>query len=107
MLRIPRVVKQAIAFRASNRALSTEGRKINKLLCANRGEIAIRVFRAATELNIRTVAVYSFEDRLHVHRYKADESFLIKGATPVATYLSIPEIIRIAKENNVDAIHPG
>ncbi|MEX1361875.1 MAG: pyruvate carboxylase [Nannocystaceae bacterium] len=83
-------------------------RPINKLLCANRGEIAIRVFRAATELGIRTVAIFSHEDRLHLHRYKADESYLVgKGKTPVGAYLGIDEIIQIALDTDVDAIHPG
>lgn len=76
-------------------------------MCCNRGEIAIRVFRAATELHIKTVAVYSYEDRLQIHRYKADESYMIEGKSPVQAYLNIPEIIRIAKETNCDAIHPG
>jgi pyruvate carboxylase len=81
---------------------------IRKLLCANRGEIAIRVFRAATELGIRTVAIYSHEDRVHLHRYKADEAYLVgEGKSPVGAYLDIPQIIRIAKEAGVDAIHPG
>ncbi len=83
-------------------------RPIHKILCANRGEIAIRVFRAATELGIRTVAIFSHEDRLHLHRYKADESYLIgRGKSPVGAYLGIDEIIQIAAENEVDAIHPG
>ncbi|KAK3093492.1 hypothetical protein FSP39_016408 [Pinctada imbricata] len=82
--------------------------KIQKLLVANRGEIAIRVFRACTEMNIRTVAIYSEQDKMHMHRQKADESYLIgKGLPPVAAYLNIPEIIQIAKENDVDAVHPG
>ncbi|ESO94166.1 hypothetical protein LOTGIDRAFT_232430 [Lottia gigantea] len=77
-------------------------------MVANRGEIAIRVFRACTEMNIRTVAIYSEQDMMHMHRQKADESYLIgKGLPPVAAYLNIPEIIHIAKENGVDAIHPG
>ncbi|XP_050404897.1 pyruvate carboxylase, mitochondrial isoform X2 [Patella vulgata] len=81
---------------------------IKKLLVANRGEIAIRVFRACTEMNIRTVAIYSEQDMMHMHRQKADESYLIgKGLPPVAAYLNIPEIIHIAKENGVDAVHPG
>ncbi|KAG5260863.1 hypothetical protein AALO_G00297410 [Alosa alosa] len=72
------------------------------------GEIAVRVFRACTELGIRTVAVYSEQDRSQVHRQKADESYLIgKGLPPVAAYLHIPDIIKVAKENNIDAIHPG
>ncbi len=83
-------------------------RPITKLLCANRGEIAIRVFRAATELGIRTVAIYSNEDRVHLHRYKADEAYLVgKGLSPVGAYLAIDRIIEIAKEANVDGIHPG
>uniref|UniRef100_A0A8K9Y0H6 Pyruvate carboxylase n=1 Tax=Oncorhynchus mykiss TaxID=8022 RepID=A0A8K9Y0H6_ONCMY len=72
------------------------------------GEIAIRVFRACTELGIRTVAVYSEEDRGQMHRQKADEAYLIgKSLPPVAAYLHIPDIIKVAKENGVDAIHPG
>ena len=83
-------------------------RPIRKLLCANRGEIAIRVFRAATELGIRTVAIFSREDRVHLHRYKADEAYLVgAGKTPVAAYLDIDGIIEIARDNQVDAIHPG
>lgn len=82
--------------------------QIKKLLVANRGEIAIRVFRACTEMNIRTVAIYSEQDKMHMHRQKADESYLIGvGLPPVAAYLNIPEIIHIAKEHGVDAIHPG
>jgi pyruvate carboxylase len=83
-------------------------RPIRKLLCANRGEIAIRVFRAATELGIRTVAIFSYEDRLHLHRYKADEAYLVgRGRSPVAAYLAIDEIVQLAVANSVDAIHPG
>lgn len=71
---------------------------IKKLMVANRGEIAIRVFRAATEAGIRTVAIYSEQDANHMHRQKADEAYLIgKGMPPVAAYLNIPEIIKIAK----------
>ncbi|MFK7049677.1 2-oxoglutarate carboxylase small subunit [Flavobacterium columnare] len=81
---------------------------ITKLLVANRGEIAIRVFRAATELKISTVAVYTFEDRYSLHRYKADQSFQIGDESePLKPYLDIEEIIKVAKENQVDAIHPG
>ncbi len=85
-----------------------ELRKIKKLLVANRGEIAIRVFRAASELNIRTVAVFTYEDRYSLHRYKADEAYKI-GADedPLKPYLDIEEIIRVAIENDIDAIHPG
>ncbi len=81
---------------------------IKKLLVANRGEIAIRVFRAASEINIRTVAIYTYEDRYSLHRYKADEAYQIGPEdSPLKPYLDIPEIIKIAKENQVDAIHPG
>lgn len=81
---------------------------IKKVMVANRGEIAIRVFRACTELGIRTVAVYSEQDTGQMHRQKADEAYLIgKGLPPVAAYLHIPDIIKVAKENGVDAIHPG
>lgn len=79
-----------------------------KLLVANRSEIAIRVFRAATELGLRTVAIYAQEDRFSVHRFKADESYLIgEGKGPVAAYLDIPGIVALAKEKGVDMIHPG
>jgi pyruvate carboxylase len=85
-----------------------KGRKIEKLLAANRSEIAIRIFRAANELGLRTVAVYSNEDRLALHRFKADEAYLIgKGKGPVEAYLDIPGIVAIAKSKGVDAIHPG
>lgn len=83
-------------------------RKIQKVLVANRGEIAIRVFRACTELNIRTVAIYSKEDSGSFHRYKADEAYLIgEGKKPIDAYLDIDGIIEIAKASDVDAIHPG
>lgn len=82
--------------------------KIKKVLVANRGEIAIRVFRACTELNIRTVAIYSKEDLGSYHRYKADESYLVgEGKKPIDAYLDIEGIIAIAKRVGVDAIHPG
>jgi pyruvate carboxylase len=85
-----------------------EYKPIKKLLVANRGEIAIRVFRACNEMGIKTVAIYSEQDMMHMHRLKADESYLIgKGLPPVAAYLNIPEIIQVCLENNVDAIHPG
>ncbi|MDP1728067.1 MAG: pyruvate carboxylase [Bacteroidota bacterium] len=81
---------------------------IQKLMVANRGEIAIRVFRAAVELNIKTVAIYTYEDRYSLHRYKADESYQIgKETNPLKPYLDIEEIIHVAKNNGVDAIHPG
>ncbi len=79
-----------------------------KLLVANRSEIAIRVFRAASELGLRTVAIYAQEDRLAVHRFKADEAYQVgAGKGPVAAYLDIPGIIALAREKGVDLIHPG
>lgn len=83
-------------------------REIRKLMCANRGEIAIRVFRAGTELRLRTVAIYSHQDRVALHRYKADEGYLIgEGKSAVGAYLAIDEIIDRAVDADVDAIHPG
>jgi pyruvate carboxylase len=82
--------------------------RIKTLLIANRGEIAIRVMRAAAELGIRTVAIYSQEDRFSLHRMKADESYLVgAGKSPVDAYLDIADIVRIAKSAHVDAVHPG
>jgi len=79
-----------------------------KILIANRGEIAIRIMRAANELGKRTVAVFAEEDKLGLHRFKADEAYRIgEGLGPVAAYLSIDEIIRVALESGADAIHPG
>jgi pyruvate carboxylase len=81
---------------------------IKKLLAANRSEIAIRIFRAATELGLRTVAVYSQEDRLALHRFKADEAYQVGiGKGPVQAYLDIDGIVALAKQYEVDAIHPG
>ncbi len=85
-----------------------EIKKFKRVLVANRGEIAIRVFRACQELGIRTVAIYSEEDKNTLFRTKADESYQIgKGKTPVGAYLGIDEIIELAKSKGVDAIHPG
>ncbi|MDG1130729.1 MAG: biotin carboxylase N-terminal domain-containing protein, partial [Paracoccaceae bacterium] len=82
--------------------------EFKKILIANRGEIAIRVMRAANELGKRTVAVFAEEDKLSLHRFKADEAYRIgEGLGPVAAYLSIDEIIRVAKQSGADAIHPG
>ena len=82
--------------------------RIKSILIANRGEIAIRVMRAAAELGIRTVAIYSQEDRFSLHRMKADESYLVgAGKTPVEAYLDIEDIVRIAQAAHVDAVHPG
>ncbi len=82
--------------------------RIRSLLVANRGEIAIRVMRAATELGIRTIAIYSQEDRFSLHRTKADEAYLVgRGKGPVDAYLDIEDVLRIARESHADAIHPG
>jgi len=82
--------------------------KIKKVLVANRGEIAIRIFRACTEINVKTVGIYTYEDRYSLHRYKADESYQIGNDNePLKPYLDIDAIVRVAKENDVDAIHPG
>ncbi|MBI3899152.1 MAG: pyruvate carboxylase [Gammaproteobacteria bacterium] len=82
--------------------------KIESLLVANRGEIAIRVMRAAAEMGIRTVAIYANEDRFSLHRFKADESYLVgAGKKPIQAYLDINDIVHIAKQAKVDAIHPG
>ncbi len=83
-------------------------KRINKVLVANRGEIAIRVFRACNELNVHTVAIYSKEDSSSLHRNKADEAYLVgEGKKPIDAYLDIEGIIEIAKKSDVDAIHPG
>jgi pyruvate carboxylase len=85
-----------------------EPRKPKKLLVANRSEIAIRVFRAATELGLRTVAIYAEEDRFGTHRFKADEAYLVgQGKGPVGAYLDIEGIVALAKAKDVDMIHPG
>lgn len=87
---------------------NNHGRAIRKILVANRGEIAVRVFRACTELGIRSVAIYSEQDKMQMFRQKADESYLVgKGLAPVEAYLNIESILKIAKDNQVDAIHPG
>src|SRR3954451_18426310 len=79
-----------------------------KVLVANRGEIAVRAFRAAYELGAATVAVYPYEDRNAVHRIKADEAYLIgERGHPVRAYLDIDEIVRVARESGADAVYPG
>src|SRR6266852_4348662 len=81
---------------------------MKKVLALNRGEIAIRILRAANELKLRTVAVFSDEDRLSLHRFKADEAYLIgEGKGPVQAYLDVEGIVALAAEKGVDAIHPG
>ncbi|MEL6276196.1 MAG: biotin carboxylase N-terminal domain-containing protein, partial [Bacteroidota bacterium] len=83
-------------------------KKFSKILVANRGEIAIRILRAASELKLRTVAIYTYEDRYSLHRYKADESYQIgSDDEPLRPYIDIQAIINLAKEKEVDAIHPG
>src|SRR5271154_148959 len=84
-------------------------RTIRKLLVANRSEIAIRIFRSAHELGLRTVAVYSHEDRFALHRFKADEAYCVgkPGDPPIGVYLNIEGIVALAREHRIDAIHPG
>jgi pyruvate carboxylase len=82
--------------------------EFQRVLVANRSEIAIRVFRACTELGIRTIGIYSNEDRGALHRYKADETYLVgDGLDPLKAYMDIPSIMEIAKRHGADAIHPG
>ena len=101
--------KTPVHSRSTNLAPSAPAvRPIKKLMAANRSEIAVRIFRAGTELNLRTVAIFAQEDRLCIHRYKADEAYQVgQGKGPVAAYLDIDSIVAAAKEHGVDAIHPG
>ncbi|GJM32570.1 MAG: pyruvate carboxylase [Saprospiraceae bacterium] len=88
--------------------MTNEVKRFKKILVANRGEIAIRILRAASELKLETVALYTYEDRYSLHRYKADEAYQIgPEEEPLKPYLDIEEIIGLAKEKKVDAIHPG
>ncbi|XP_066146860.1 pyruvate carboxylase, mitochondrial isoform X1 [Euwallacea fornicatus] len=104
--RLPSSSTFSLASKCRN--YSTEYKPIRSVLVANRGEIAVRVFRACNELGIKSVAIYSKEDRGHVHRLKADESYLVgEGLAPVEAYLNIPEIVKICKDHGVDAVHPG
>src|SRR4030095_3133445 len=83
-------------------------RPFTKLMAANRSEIAIRIFRAATDLGLRTVAIYAAEDRFSIHRFKADESYQVgKGKGPIGAYLDTEGIVALAKDTGVHAIHPG
>src|SRR5216110_1014132 len=85
-----------------------KAKPLHKVLAENRSEIDIRIFRAANEHGRRTVAIYSQEDRLALHRFKADEAYQVgAGKGPVEAYLDIPGIVALAKERGVDAIHPG
>jgi pyruvate carboxylase len=96
------------AAKTTEEPTSSGPKPFKKLMAANRSEIAIRIFRAATELGLRTVAVYAQEDRFCMHRFKADESYLVgQGKGPVAAYLDIEGIVSVAKEKGVEAIHPG
>ncbi|CAG9823041.1 unnamed protein product [Phaedon cochleariae] len=105
LLRHTNVLKPHSKWKYSTKV---EYKPIRSVLVANRGEIAVRVFRACNELGIKSVAIYSKEDRSHIHRLKADESYLVgEGLAPVAAYLNIPEIIKICKDNGIDAVHPG
>src|SRR3954471_16867576 len=95
-------------FPAEDRVHAPSLRPVRKLMVENRSEIAVRIFRAGTELGMRTVAIFAQEDRLNIHRYKADEAYQIgQGRGPVAAYLDIDSIVAVAKEKGVDAIHPG
>src|SRR6267154_868286 len=86
----------------------TAVRPFTKLMAANRSEIAIRIFRAATDLGLRTVAIYAQEDRFSIHRFKADEAYQVgQGKGPVAAYLDIDGIIAMAKDVGAEANHPG
>ncbi|XP_033210183.1 pyruvate carboxylase, mitochondrial isoform X1 [Belonocnema kinseyi] len=108
MLSRNRVKLHILNVSQKNFGTDIEYKPIRSVLVANRGEIAIRVFRACTELGIRSVAIYSEQDKMQMHRQKADEGYMVgRGLPPVAAYLNIPEIIKVAKENDVDAIHPG
>src|SRR5579872_7356133 len=99
-------VKKLTKSNGGKRQLSL--RPILRLLAANRSEIAIRIFRAANELNLRTIGIYSLQDRLALHRFKADEAYLVgAGKGPVEAYLDIDGIVAMAAEKGVDAIHPG
>src|SRR5262245_5416160 len=83
-------------------------RPFHSVLVANRGEIAIRIFRACAELGIRTLGIYSQEDKTALHRYKADETYLVgRGRPPLQAYLDIDEILTIARRHGAEAIHPG
>jgi len=95
-------------FPVEDRVHAPSLRPVRKLMAANRSEIAVRIFRAATELGFRTVGIFAQEDRLNIHRYKADEAYQVgQGKGPVAAYLDIESIVSVAKSKGVDAIHPG
>jgi pyruvate carboxylase len=105
---MPTAKTAALPFPVKSAPTAPAVRPIKKLMAANRSEIAVRIFRAGTELNLRTVAIFAQEDRLCIHRYKADEAYQVgQGKGPVAAYLDIDSIVAAAKEHGVDAIHPG
>src|SRR5207253_2918441 len=94
--------------RGSSKMPEGQASVVRRILVANRGEIAIRVFRSSHELGLRTVAIYSHEDRFALHRFKADEAYRVgKPGEPIRAYLDIAGIVALAKEHDVDAIHPG
>ena len=104
------VEKESIVTDRATRFLSTPRVPFKNIMAANRAEIAVRIMRAATELNTGTVGIFVREDRYSQHRWGADRSFMLEkaeGATPISAYLDIPQIIQIAKDADVDAIHPG
>ncbi|KAI6190009.1 Pyruvate carboxylase [Aphelenchoides bicaudatus] len=104
----PLVQLKATKYGLSSIRFSSTDREFKKVLVANRGEIATRVFRALTELNKTSVAIFSEQDKHSVHRLKADEAYLVgKGLPPVVAYLNIDQIIEVALRHNIDAIHPG
>jgi hypothetical protein len=95
---------------ASSSSTADERKFFSIIMAANRAEIAVRIMRAATEMNAGTVGIYVHEDRYSQHRWGADRSFMLEkaeGTTPISAYLDIPQIIKIAKDAKVDAIHPG
>mmetsp|Transcript_7009 Transcript_7009/g.17433 ORF Transcript_7009/g.17433 Transcript_7009/m.17433 type:complete len:1180 (+) Transcript_7009:186-3725(+) len=97
---LPRMPQQHVRYMAAG--------SIKKLMAANRGEIAVRIMRAGNNLGVKTVGIFSHEDRFTQHRYKADESYLVgQGKSPVGAYLDIPSIINVCKQTGTDAVHPG
>ena len=104
------IEKEATAEATTNDTVDVEKPLFSNIMACNRAEIAVRIMRAATELNAGTVGIYVNEDRYSQHRWAADRSFLLEkadDATPISAYLDIPQIIKIAQEAGVDAIHPG
>src|SRR5438876_9484655 len=94
--------------RGSSKMPEGQASLVRRILVANRGEIAIRVFRSSHELGLRTVAIYSHEDRFALHRFKADEAYRVgKAGEPIRAYLDIAGIVALARQHEVDAIHPG